>query len=107
MGSMGSMPGMPKDETKPDSTTSTNATIEVHFRAMNMRRAGDPAANKVLAFAVLDAIEASPYFDKDSTKLGDDIEEVDEKAESFSFSMKLALRDETKAAKKDTKKKQP
>jgi cell division ATPase FtsA len=79
--------------------------IPVTFRAINLRRTTtDSSANSTLAFAVARAIQASPLFDKDNTKLTGNLEQVGRDEYTFTFEMVLALRipnNQTTAAKRN------
>jgi hypothetical protein len=67
--------------------------VSVKFRAMNLVRGSEHSANRNLAFAVANALQASPYLDKEGTKLEGDLEAVDENTGTFAFTMKLQLKE--------------
>ncbi|MEW6159484.1 MAG: type IV pilus assembly protein PilM [Verrucomicrobiota bacterium] len=85
-------PPVPGSTTTSETSTNQLDTINLKLRAVNMNRAGDTAANGNLAFAVELAFKASPWFDKDGTKLSGDLEQVDESATAFGFGMTLKLK---------------
>ena len=58
---------------------------------MNLKK-NDASANNNLAYAVQAELQASPLFDPKETKLSGDIENVDEKADTFSFGVTLKLK---------------
>jgi type IV pilus assembly protein PilM len=70
--------------------TNTVEVVNVTFRAVDMNRGGDPSANGKLAFAVRDALRASPLLDKDGTELSGDMSPVEDL--TFQFSMKLKVK---------------
>lgn len=87
-------PSAAADPNAPATTTSTNQTdvVYVTFKAVDLSRGGDPAANGTLAFAVQDALQTSKLLDKDGTKLSGGISKVDESAPTFTFGMTLKLK---------------
>lgn len=93
------MPATPTEETTTDAATkpaaSTNAmTIDVKCRALNLERGGASGANSQLAFDVMEAFRKSPMFDTNGTKLADDVgvEKVETTADTFTFGLKLVLK---------------
>ena len=66
--------------------------IPVRFRAVNLGRFGDSAANSRLAFDIERAIQASPFFDPTGSKLSGDLEQVGRSELTFTFGMVLKLR---------------
>jgi type IV pilus assembly protein PilM len=95
----GGLPGETKpDGEKADSASSTNK-IAIHFKAVDVNRAGEPENNRKLIYAVVDAIKASPYFDKDDTKISELDKDGVGADKTFTFSMDIVLKDETKAKK--------
>jgi hypothetical protein len=66
--------------------------IPVKFRAINLNRFGDSAANAQLAFAVGGAIQASPFFDETGTKMSGELEQVGRDRFTFTFEMTVKLR---------------
>ncbi len=87
------MPGMTPEAPKADAG-STNK-ISVHFKARNLNRPTEPSNNLRLANAVAEAIQNSPYFEKEETKiseLGEGMSEIN--PETFSFSMDLVLKED-------------
>jgi type IV pilus assembly protein PilM len=96
---MPGMPGMPgaEDPTalKKAPTVNTNlVTIKVTFRAINLNRYGDTAANGRLAYTVAEEFKSSNFFDSDGTKLSGELENVDNSAKTFTFDMTLKLKNE-------------
>ncbi|MGV3773070.1 MAG: type IV pilus assembly protein PilM [Verrucomicrobiales bacterium] len=80
-------------EAKTAEPANTNAfTINVKFRAVNLNRSGESDANGQLAFQVANAFENSPLFDKDGTKLSGEIKTDEENPDTFTFEMKLKLK---------------
>lgn len=78
-------------KTTPASTNEIS-TITVKCRGLNLKR-HDPSANDKLAYAVQDALQASPLFDKEGTKLSGPIEQVDEtNSVTFSFGVTLKFK---------------
>jgi hypothetical protein len=95
------MPGMPgaaaDDPTalKRDVKVNTNlVTINVKFRAINLNRSGDNAANGRLAYTVAEEFKNSNFFDSNGTKLSGELESVDNTAKTFTFGMTLKLKNE-------------
>ncbi|HEY6228846.1 MAG TPA: type IV pilus assembly protein PilM [Verrucomicrobiae bacterium] len=102
-GGMPGFPGMPgmggaaEDPTalKKAPTVNTNlVTIKVKFRAINLNRTGDTAANGRLAYTVAEQFKSSNFFDSDGTKLSGELESVDNTAKTFTFDMTLKLKNE-------------
>ena len=102
-GGGGGFPGMPgmgspaEDPTalKKAPTVNTNlVTIKVKFRAINLNRSGDTAANGRLAYTVAEQFKSSNFFDSDGTKLSGELESVDNTAKTFTFDMTLKLKNE-------------
>ena len=94
---MPGMPGMPgmDDANKKAPTVNTNlVTINVTFRAINLNRSGDNAANGRLAYTVADEFKNSSFFDSNGTKLSGELENVDNTAKTFTFVMQLKLKNE-------------
>lgn len=100
MGMMPGMPGMPGsggDDTslRKAPTVNTNlVTINVKFRAINLNRGGDSAANGRLAYTVAEEFKNSPFFDSSGTKLSGELESVDNSQNTFTFNMVLKLKNE-------------
>jgi type IV pilus assembly protein PilM len=94
------IPGMggaddPNSPMKKAPTVNTNLVlIKVKFRAVNLSRTGDSAANGRLAYAVAEEFKNSPIFESTGTKLSGDLEQVDATATTFNFSMDLKLKNE-------------
>lgn len=82
------------DGTPATPTKSTNVleNLKVKFRAVNLNRVADSSANGKLAFVVQNAIQASPYFDKEGTKLDGQLDQVSDTDNTFTFGMVLKLR---------------
>jgi type IV pilus assembly protein PilM len=96
---MGGMPGMAGAEDpnapKKDLKVNTNlVTINVKFRAINLNRTGDTAANGRLAYTVAEEFKNSSFFDSTGTKLSGELENVDNTAKTFTFGMTLKLKNE-------------
>ena len=70
-----------------------------------MNRGGDRTANGALAYEVEKAFQVSPLFDKEGTKLSEEMDQVDESALTFSFGMNLKLKKPNQEQKPVTKKK--
>ena len=90
------MPGM-EDPNAPkrDVKVNTNlVTINVTFRAINLNRTGDTAANGRLAYTVAEEFKNSSFFDSTGTKLSGELENVDNTAKTFTFGMTLKLKNE-------------
>jgi type IV pilus assembly protein PilM len=90
------MPGM-EDPNAPkrDLKVNTNlVTINVKFRAINLNRSGDTAANGRLAYTVAEEFKNSSFFDSNGTKLSGELENVDNTAKTFTFGMTLKLKNE-------------
>lgn len=82
---------------KPAANANTNVvTINVKFRAVNLNKSGDSAANGNLAYAVQDEFKQSSFFDADGTKLSGELEQVESSAQTFTFGMTLKLRNPMK-----------
>jgi len=104
MGGMGGMgfPGMgapaaddPNAPMKKAPTVNTNlVTINVKFRAINLSKNGDSAANGRLAYTVAEEFKNSDFFDSNGTKLSGELESVDNTQNTFSFNMVLKLKNE-------------
>jgi hypothetical protein len=76
----------------PAKSTNELENIKVKFRALNLSKvSGDSSANGQLAFVVQNAIQSSPFFDKDGTKLAGDLEQAPDE-HTFTFGMVLKLR---------------
>jgi len=91
------MPGMPgaDDANKKSLSTSTNlVTINVKFRAINLNKNGESAANGRLAYTVAEEFKNSNIFDSNGTKLSGELENVDSAATTFTFNMTLKLKNE-------------
>jgi type IV pilus assembly protein PilM len=94
------MPGMPGAAEDPSAlkkapTVNTNlVTINVKFRAINLNRYGDNAANGKLAYTVAEEFKNSNFFDSNGTKLSGELESVDNTAKTFTFNMTLKLKNE-------------
>jgi len=95
------MPGMPgmggMDDPNSRKTPSVNTnlvTIKVKFRALNLSRNGDSAANGRLAYTVAEEFKNSKSFDSAGTKLSGELENVDNSAQTFTFNMELKLKNE-------------
>ena len=85
------------DATGAGGTTAAKSTnelenIKVKFRAVNLNKAGDSSANGKLAYVVENAIQSSPFFDKDGTKLDGQLDQAGDKDDTFTFGMVLKLR---------------
>jgi hypothetical protein len=93
-------PGM-QQPTAPKADEPSTNRIAVHFKAMNLNKPNEPSNNYKLISAVESAIQNSPYFDKDETKLSGELgEEVAAiSGETFSFSMDVLPKDESKPKK--------
>jgi type IV pilus assembly protein PilM len=98
------MPATPtaEEETTPKAATvNTNAlAIDVKFRALNLEKNPNSSGrNNQLAFAVEEAFKKSQRFDTNGTKLADDpgIEQVQASADTFTFSLKLVLKNAMKS----------
>ena len=99
---MPGMPGMPgaapaddPTQLKKDVKVNTNlVTINVKFRAINLNRMGDTAANGRLAYTVAEEFKNSNFFDSNGTKLSGELENVDNTAKTFTFGMTLKLKNE-------------
>jgi len=94
---MPGMPGAAEDPTalKKAPTVNTNlVTINVKFRAINLNRSGDTAANGRLAYTVAEEFKNSNFFDANGTKLSGELENVDNTAKTFTFGMTLKLKNE-------------
>jgi len=72
-------------------STNEIAVITIKCRGLNLKK-NDASANNNLAYAVQAELQASPLFDPKETKLSGDIENVDEKADTFSFGVTLKLK---------------
>jgi type IV pilus assembly protein PilM len=85
----GGDPGAPK---KPKTPASTNeiATISVTFRAISLT-AISPSADTDMAFAVLNELKASPYFDPEETQFAGNIGNP-EPPGTFTFPVSLKLK---------------
>jgi hypothetical protein len=94
------MPGMPGaggDDTslRKAPTVNTNlVTINIKFRAINLNKNGDSAANGKLAYTVAEEFKNSNYFDSTGTKLSGELESVDNTQNTFTFNMQLKLKNE-------------
>jgi hypothetical protein len=66
--------------------------VHVTFKAVDLTRGGDPAANGSLTFEVEKAIQTSPLLEKDGTKLSGGISKVDDATPTFTFGMILKLK---------------
>ncbi len=75
------------------STTNTNlVSVDVKFRAVNLDKNGLNGQNNILAFAVQDAFQKDPMFDSSSTKLAGNVDAVETGTDTFTFTLKLALK---------------
>jgi hypothetical protein len=94
-------PGMQQPQTGPKADEPSTNRIAVHFKAMNLNKPNEPSNNLRLISAVQAAIQSSPYFDKDETKLSGELSEEVQSitGETFSFSMDILLKDESKPKK--------
>ncbi len=82
---------------KAPANSNTNlVTIDIKFRAVNLNRNGEFAANNKLAYAVEKEFKQSSFFDSDGTKLAGELESVDATAQTFTFGMRLKLRNPMK-----------
>lgn len=82
---------------KAPANSNTNlVTIDIKFRAVNLTRGGESAANNKLAYAVEKEFKQSSFFDSDGTKLAGELESVDATAQTFTFGMRLKLRNPMK-----------
>lgn len=93
---MPGMPGMPGTEgdanrQRPASNTNL-VTINVTFKALNLNRGGETAANSKLAYTVQEEFKNSTFFDSDGTKLSGELEPPE--GETFNFKMVLKLKNE-------------
>ncbi len=94
------IPGMggaddPNSPMKKAPTVNTNLVlIKVKFRAINLSKMGDSAANGRLAYQVAEEFKNSPIFEATGTKLSGELEQVDNTATTFSFNMDLKLKNE-------------
>ena len=95
------MPGMPgmggtddPNSKKAPSVNTNLVTIKVKFRAINLSRNGDSAANGRLAYTVAEEFKNSKSFDSAGTKLSGELESVDNSAQTFTFNMELKLKNE-------------
>jgi hypothetical protein len=100
---MAGMPGMPgaggaddpNSPMKKAPTVNTNlVTINVKFRAINLNKSGEAAANGRLAYTVAEEFKNCPIFDSSGTKLSGELENVDSSATTFTFNMVLKLKNE-------------
>jgi hypothetical protein len=82
--------------TKPSTTSTNTATVEVRLRALNLEKSGESGANSALAFAVQDEFKKNPAFDSDGTKLSGEIEKVETTADTFTFGLTLKLKNPMK-----------
>jgi hypothetical protein len=69
-------------------------TINVKFRAINLNKNGESAANGKLAYTVAEEFKNSSIFDSTGTKLSGELENVDPTATTFTFNMTLKLKNE-------------
>ncbi|MFO1498814.1 MAG: type IV pilus assembly protein PilM [Verrucomicrobiota bacterium] len=69
--------------------------IPIVFRATNLNRPANSAANSTLAFAVQAALQSSPFFDPVETHLTGLLEEAGPQDKTFTFQMVLAVRPPT------------
>ncbi|MHC1768905.1 MAG: type IV pilus assembly protein PilM [Verrucomicrobiia bacterium] len=85
---------MPSMDDTSTTTKNTNVleNLKVKFRAVNLNNAADSSANGKLAFVVENAIQSSPFFVKDGTKLDGQLDQVGEGEHTFTFGMVLKLR---------------
>ncbi len=94
------MPGM-QQPTAPKADEPSTNRIAVHFKAVNLNKPSEPSNNLQLIGAVESAIQNSPYFDKDETKvsgeLSDEVASIT--GDTFSFSMDVLLKDDSKPKK--------
>ncbi len=74
-------------------STNEISTIKVNIRAVNLKRF-KPTANDDLAFALAKELRASPFFksEEKDTHLGNNMEQVDDAALTFSFDLVLTLK---------------
>jgi hypothetical protein len=84
----------PMMEETTESAKSTNVleSLRVKFRAVNLNNAADSSANGRLAFVVENAIQSSPFFVKEGTKLDGQLDQVGEGEHTFTFGMVLKLK---------------
>ncbi len=85
----------PKPKAPANSNTNL-VTIDIKFRAVNLNRNGESAANNKLAYAVENEFKQSTFFDSDGTKLAGELESVESTAQTFTFGMRLKLRNPMK-----------
>lgn len=72
--------------------TSTNAVIEVKLRALNLEKSGGSSgANGQFAFTVAEAFKTNALFEASGTKLAD-VQQTEEKDPTFTFGLKLQLK---------------
>jgi type IV pilus assembly protein PilM len=86
--------GAPAEGGEGTTTKSTNQVgiVYVTFRAVDLTRGGNPAANGDLIFAVENAVQGSSLLDKEGTKLHGDKSNVDDATSTFTFGMTLKLK---------------
>jgi type IV pilus assembly protein PilM len=85
----------PNSPLKKAPVVNTNlVTINVKFRAINLNKAGEAAANGRLAYTVAEEFKNCPIFDSNGTKLSGELENVDSSATTFTFNMVLKLKNE-------------
>ncbi|MBM3836455.1 MAG: type IV pilus assembly protein PilM [Verrucomicrobia bacterium] len=86
--------GAPAEGGDGTTTKSTNQVgiVYVTFRAVDLTRGGNPAANGDVIFAVENAIQGSSLLDKEGTKLHGDKSDVDDTTSTFTFGMTLKLK---------------
>ncbi len=78
--------------TTPAKSTNVLENIKVKFRAVNLNKtSGDSSANGKLAYVVENAIQSSPLFDKEGTKLDGQMDTAEDE-NTFTFGMVLKLR---------------
>lgn len=82
------VPGAPAAKKK----EATNDVVNITFRAVDLSRGGDAAANSKLAFAVRDALQSCSLLDTNGTDVAGQITEADKSTLTFTFGMKLALK---------------
>ncbi len=73
-------------------STNELENLKVQFRAVNLNKGGDSSANSKLAFVVENAMQSSPFFDKDGTKLDGQLDQASDSENTFTFGMVLKLR---------------
>jgi type IV pilus assembly protein PilM len=78
--------GGPSSPTKPKGNTNEIATLTLSFRAVSLKDvSGQPDADKGIAFAVLQELQSSPFFDPDPKETKTDSEVAYDENGTFTF----------------------